>query len=192
MNRIYTIGELAELAGVSTKTLRVYERKGLLLPERNAENQYRIYTETAVRKLEQIQLMKYLGFSLEPPLPLLSFILSTNYVLQENYTQYIEYYQEVEYGKIFSVIKMISYKPFYNTLFKKGITEYQLIFKQGFSANTLHRIKKGEAISTKTLDAICYALDCEVSDVIEFVKEQHPYCLMNLSVGCCFIFKSNM
>lgn len=65
MNRTYTIGELAELAGVSTKTLRVYERKGLLLPERNADNQYRIYTEAAVRKLEQIQLMKYLGFSLE-------------------------------------------------------------------------------------------------------------------------------
>ncbi len=65
MKRTYTIGELAELAGVSTKTLRVYERKGLLLPERNTENQYRMYTEKAVRKLEQIQLMKYLGFSLE-------------------------------------------------------------------------------------------------------------------------------
>ena len=69
------------------------------------------------------------------------------------------------------VIQMISYEPFYNTLFKKGITEYNLIFKQGFSANTLHRIKKGEAISTKTLDALCYTLDCNVSDIIEFVKE---------------------
>lgn len=65
MNRTYTIGELAEMAGVSTKTLRVYERKGLLMPERNADNQYRIYTDAAVRKLEQIQLMKYLGFSLD-------------------------------------------------------------------------------------------------------------------------------
>ena len=69
------------------------------------------------------------------------------------------------------VIKMISYKPFYDTLFKKGITEYNLIFKQGFSANTLHRMKKGEAINTKTLDALCYALECEVGDIIEFVKE---------------------
>ena len=69
------------------------------------------------------------------------------------------------------VIKMISYKPFYDTLFKKGITEYNLIFKQGFSANTLHRMKKGEAINTKTLDALCYALECEVGDLIEFVKE---------------------
>lgn len=69
------------------------------------------------------------------------------------------------------VIKMISYKPFYETLFRKGITEYQLIFKQGFSANTLHRMKKGAAISTKTLDALCYALDCDVSDILMFEKE---------------------
>ncbi len=66
---------------------------------------------------------------------------------------------------------MISYQPFYETLFRKGITEYQLIFKQGFSANTLHRMKKGEAISTKTLDALCYALDCDVSDILKFEKE---------------------
>lgn len=66
---------------------------------------------------------------------------------------------------------MISYKPFYDTLFRKGITEYNLIFKQGFSANTFYRMKKGEAINTKTLDALCYALDCGVSDIIEFVKE---------------------
>lgn len=66
---------------------------------------------------------------------------------------------------------MISYKPFFETLLKKGITEYYLIFKQGFSANTIHRMKKGEAISTKTLDTLCYVLDCEVSDIIKFEKE---------------------
>ncbi len=66
---------------------------------------------------------------------------------------------------------MISYEPFYQTLFRKDMTEYYLIFKEGFSANTLHRIKKGQAISTKTLDALCYALDCEVSEIIKFEKE---------------------
>ena len=88
-----------------------------------------------------------------------------------NYTQYIKYSQEVKYDNIKMVIKMISYAPFYETLLKKDITEYHLIFKQGFSANTLHRMKKGEAINTKTLDALCYALDCEVSDIIKFEKE---------------------
>ena len=68
-------------------------------------------------------------------------------------------------------MRLIRYKPFYETLFRKQITEYQLIFKQGFSANTLYRMKKGEAISTKTLDALCYALDCEVQDILQFVRE---------------------
>lgn len=63
---------------------------------------------------------------------------------------------------------MISYKPFYETLFKKDITEYELIFKHGISANTLHRMKKGEAITTKTLDTLCFILNRSVSDILEF------------------------
>lgn len=42
-------------------------------------------------------------------------------------------------------------------------------------ANTLYRMKRGEAISTKTLNALCFALDCEVSDILEFLKEKHPF-----------------
>ena len=61
---------------------------------------------------------------------------------------------------------MISYEPFYNTLLKKNITEYQLIFKEGISANTLHRMKKGLPITTKTLDVLCFVLDCEVEDIL--------------------------
>lgn len=90
--------------------------------------------------------------------------------IKNKYTQFVKHNQKNKYVNIILVIDLISYKPFYETLFKKGITEYNLIFKQGFSANTLHRIKKGEAISTKTLDALCYALDCEVSDIIKFEK----------------------
>ena len=72
---------------------------------------------------------------------------------------------------MFTVMTMISYEPFYKTLFRKDITEYNLIYKLGFSANTLYRIKKGKPISTKTLDALCDALDCRVEDIICFVKE---------------------
>ena len=66
---------------------------------------------------------------------------------------------------------MISYEPFYRTLYKKNITEYQLIFKHGISANTLHRMKHGETITLKTLDALCFILDCPVSDVIEYRRD---------------------
>ena len=70
------------------------------------------------------------------------------------------------------VMHVISYRPFYETLLKKGITEYQLIFKQGISSNTLHRMKHGEAISTKTLDVLCFVLDCRVEDILEYQKEE--------------------
>ena len=67
---------------------------------------------------------------------------------------------------------MISYEPFYRTLERKNITEYHLIFKQGFAANILHRMKHQKPISTKTLDTLCFILDCPVSDILEYVKDE--------------------
>ena len=67
---------------------------------------------------------------------------------------------------------MISYRPFYETLRKKKMTEYALIFKHGIPANTLHRMKHGEAITTKTLDELCFILDSAVADIIEYVKPE--------------------
>ena len=66
---------------------------------------------------------------------------------------------------------MISYAPFYNTLNKKNMTEYQLIFKHGFSANILHRMKHGKTITLRTLDTLCFILDCNVSDIIMYVPD---------------------
>jgi DNA-binding Xre family transcriptional regulator len=66
---------------------------------------------------------------------------------------------------------MISYKPFYKSLLERSMTEYQLIFKHGVSANILHRMKHGEAISTKTLDTLCFILNCRVEDVLEYIEE---------------------
>ncbi|MGT2929648.1 helix-turn-helix domain-containing protein [Streptococcus dentasini] len=66
---------------------------------------------------------------------------------------------------------MISYRPFYETLFKRSMTEYELIVKYGISANTIHRMKKGEAITTKTLDNLCLALEAPVEDIIEYIPD---------------------
>lgn len=67
---------------------------------------------------------------------------------------------------------MISYEPFYQTLFRKDVTEYQLIFKEGISANTLHRMKHGKAITTTTLDTLCFILQCNVSDIITYKPDE--------------------
>lgn len=66
---------------------------------------------------------------------------------------------------------MISYAPFYRTLKEKDITEYQLIFKHGFSANTLHRMKHGKAITLTTLETLYFILNCQVGDIVEYIPE---------------------
>ena len=65
---------------------------------------------------------------------------------------------------------MISYEPFFETLLKKDIKIYHLIYKEGMSANTFQRMKNGEAITTRTIDTLCFILDCEVEDIIRHDK----------------------
>ena len=67
---------------------------------------------------------------------------------------------------------MISYEPFYQTLFRLGLTEYYLIYKQGISANTIHRIKHGRPITTTTLDTLCFILNCQVEDIICYKPDE--------------------
>ncbi|MGW4690322.1 MerR family transcriptional regulator [Streptomyces sp. NPDC004244] len=62
------IGELAERAGTSTRTLRYYESRGLL-PSRRSPNGHRTYDEDDLRLLRQIRTLQDFGFELEETRP---------------------------------------------------------------------------------------------------------------------------
>ena len=64
MSRLYQIHEFAELAGVTVKALRHYDRLGLLKPRRTARG-YRMYAERDLERLEQIIALKFLGVPLK-------------------------------------------------------------------------------------------------------------------------------
>ena len=61
----YTTGELAKLAGISTRTLRYYDQLGLLSPNRESMNGYRVYGQSEVDKLQHILFYRELGVPLE-------------------------------------------------------------------------------------------------------------------------------
>ena len=63
--RIATIGRLAEVTGVSAKTIRFYEETGVLPPARRAANGYRQYDESDAQRLRFIRNARLLDFSLE-------------------------------------------------------------------------------------------------------------------------------
>ena len=58
-------GSFAAKTHVTKKTLRYYDEHGFLKPSFVNENGARFYTEQDFRKMQQIQMLKYLGFSLE-------------------------------------------------------------------------------------------------------------------------------
>jgi MerR family transcriptional regulator, thiopeptide resistance regulator len=61
----YTVKQLAELAGVSVRTLHYYDEIGLLKPNGIRTNGYREYGEPAVLALQQIRFYRELELSLE-------------------------------------------------------------------------------------------------------------------------------
>lgn len=63
--KTYTAGELAKLAGVTSRTIRYYDQRGLLLPAGHSESGYRLYDDSALVKMQQIVMLKFAGFSLE-------------------------------------------------------------------------------------------------------------------------------
>lgn len=60
-----TIGQIAELTGISTRTLQYYDEIGLLKPSALTQAGYRSYDDEALRELQQILFFKELGFPLK-------------------------------------------------------------------------------------------------------------------------------
>ena len=61
----YSSGQFAKMAAVSLKTIRFYDKQNILKPSYRTPSGARFYTKEDFAKLQQILLLKYLGFSLE-------------------------------------------------------------------------------------------------------------------------------
>lgn len=67
---------------------------------------------------------------------------------------------------------MIIYDKLWETMKEKGITQYSLIKTYKISPAQITRLKRNESVSTHTIDVFCKILDCDVSDIMQFVKEE--------------------
>ena len=59
-----TIGELATETEVKPRTIRFYEKKGLLPPPQRSESGYRLYAEEDIKRLQLIRSARLLGISI--------------------------------------------------------------------------------------------------------------------------------
>ena len=67
---------------------------------------------------------------------------------------------------------MIVFERLWETMIAKGFSTYTLREKCGIDSKTVRRLKANENIETKTLDKLCDALDCNIEDIAEFIKEK--------------------
>jgi DNA-binding transcriptional MerR regulator len=71
------IGELAEQAATSPRTLRYYESRGLVRPRRSA-NGYRLYDQTELRVVTEIRTLLAAGFDLDEIRPFVACLRAAN------------------------------------------------------------------------------------------------------------------
>ena len=94
----YTTGKFAKKAGVTERTLRYYDKIGLLKPKKYDENLYRLYTDEDFVLLQKILVFKSLGFSLDE----IRFLIHDNNEIEKSFDvqkklikQKITYYTKV-------------------------------------------------------------------------------------------------
>ena len=94
----YTTGKFAKKADVTERTLRYYDKIGLLKPKKNDENSYRLYTDEDFVLLQKILVFKSLGFSLDE----IRFLIHDNNEIEKSFDvqkklikQKITYYTKV-------------------------------------------------------------------------------------------------
>lgn len=66
---------------------------------------------------------------------------------------------------------MIKYDPLWNTLKKKGISQYSLIKDYGVDKAQLHILRNNMVVKTIIINKLCNILDCNVEDIMTFIPD---------------------
>ena len=66
---------------------------------------------------------------------------------------------------------MISYNNLWKVMEEKGVSQYTLIKKYKISPAQITRLKRNESVRTHTIEMFCRILDCEVGDIMEYIRD---------------------
>ena len=68
---------------------------------------------------------------------------------------------------------MLKYKIDVITALKdKGYTTYTLRKSKLLSESTIQKLREGLGVSWENLDTLCVLLECDIADLLEYVKEE--------------------
>lgn len=67
---------------------------------------------------------------------------------------------------------MIVFDKLWEVMRKKNISQYKLINEYGISPAQITRLKRNENVKVSILNTMCNILDCDICDIIEFIKDE--------------------
>lgn len=66
----------------------------------------------------------------------------------------------------------VSYKKLWKLLIDKDMTKIELKDAASISTGTLAKLGKNENVTTDVLVKVCNALDCDIADIVEIIKDE--------------------
>ena len=66
---------------------------------------------------------------------------------------------------------MIVFDRLWETMKKRGISQYKLIKDYKISSGQLDRLRKNDNVSTFTLNQLCKILNCTLDEIAEYVED---------------------
>ena len=68
-------------------------------------------------------------------------------------------------------MRIFSYKRLFKKLIDLDMTNNELMKKANVSKSTFYKMKNGQNVTTDVLFRICNALDCNIDEIIECIKQ---------------------
>ena len=68
----------------------------------------------------------------------------------------------------------VSYKKLWHLLIDKDMNKQDLKRLSGLAPASVAKLSKGDTVTTDTLEKICRALNCDISDIVEFIHDDKP------------------
>lgn len=67
---------------------------------------------------------------------------------------------------------MIKYDRLWETMRKKGISQYSLNIDYGIDKAQLHRLRHNAVVKTMILNTLCQILNCRIEEIMEYVPDE--------------------
>ncbi len=70
---------------------------------------------------------------------------------------------------------MICYDRLWETMSKRGITQYDLYTHHNINRSQLHRLRHNQNVEVNTIDRLCNILHCAVEDIMEHIPDDNTF-----------------